>query len=146
MVPTIDEVLESVIAKIKNDTKIEVKLGVPVGPDLGLYLFPYNLFESKEFHHQPPSRNQTQNAIETAEQWKFGLDCLLMSNPVENYKAVGTAMDFVTNNPVIEVKSHRVILNSTKLTSDEVAHIFISAGVPLRLTIPLNIQWTLTTE
>jgi hypothetical protein len=132
MAASVSEVLEAIRANIASFTGANVTLGSPVDSETGLFIFAYMLSQDLS-HRQPLERQAEQN---------FDVRCLLMPSRSDGHVAIGRGMRYLTEHAMFDLGESKVQLIVRSLSAEELAHIFISAEIALRLAIPFETKCT----
>ncbi|MDA9764279.1 hypothetical protein N9C83_02840 [Opitutales bacterium] len=122
--------LNTLRAKMAESTALKVILGTPVDSELGLYIFPYKITKDV-FHHNLPDKEKSKHCN--------NLECLLIPNPANDYKALDKGLQFLDEQSFLAVEENPIKLTITTMDTATLTSIFTSAGFQLRLAVPFEL-------
>ncbi len=135
MILSLAELTKTTKNKIATFTGVNVTLGMPDDAEPGLFLFPYNLLVD------PLIRDIPTREIESQTTTSYHVKCLLIPGQPIDYAALNKGFNYISNNPDLEFSGGTVRVTEENISTEELTSLFISAGVPHRLSIAFNMQY-----
>ena len=118
-----------------ESTALKVILGTPVDSEPGLFIFPYKITQD--------ALNQNLPELEKAKHG-YKLQCLLMPNPSNNFKALDKGLKFLDEQPVLAPIEDPIRLTIIQMDIATLTSVFTSASFQLRLAVPFELGWVVT--
>jgi len=135
MTMCISEVLEAVRTSIASSTGLEVNLGVPVDSGSGLSIFAFRFSEESGF------RSISARATIGQTERRLLVHCLLMPSTSDALRDFGKGLNSLHEKPVIGLGRKQVRVTFTNLSIEELAALFLSAGITYRIAASFQLDW-----
>jgi len=135
MILSLAEHIETIRNKITTSTGVNVIHGMPDGSAPGLYLFPYNFSVDPHIHNKPIRGIKPQTMA------SYNVKLLLIPSPSIDYEILNKGLDCINDNPILESKSGTANVALENVSTEELTSVFISAGIPYRLSLPFKMHY-----
>ena len=118
-----------------ESTALKVILGTPVDSEPGLYIFAYKIIQ-EALHQNVPDKEKAKHG--------YKLQCLLMPNPSNDFKALDKGLQFLDEQPVLAPTENPIRLTIIQMDTATLTSIFACANFQLRLAVPFELGWVVT--
>lgn len=135
MKPSIAGVLETIRNEMTSDLNMDVFVGAPDGSARCIYLYPFH------FQEAPSLRSRPTRSASATQSRDLLIKCLLIANPAGDLEILSHGMDFLYDNPMIELENETIRIMVSNADTEELAQIFLASDIVYRLAIGFVVQF-----